>query len=258
MSNDGRHEIFIAAPDDVDVRALLCGRGEAIEAGLSIIDTDLPIAGLGAVDVVAIDARRRLVIADFAGGRESGLAGRALAHARWFRDNLPIVRRMYQLWNVRWDAPPRVVWVAAAPRRGRDGAGAAEEPAADSLAREGIERIVARRIRARDGREALLLDAESPAGESSEAPGIERAAFAPAIAPALAPSPTPASRSAGPARPSSGTPRGAAPPVAPSPRAGASRMESYRRELGLTEEEFAEFFRAPGAARPAPERGVRF
>ncbi len=224
----GGLDVFVPVEGDVDVRALLIARGEAIEPGLSVIDGDLPIAGLGAVDLVAIDAERRLVIVDLAGRGEAGLDGRPVAHARWFRENVAIVRRMYQLWNVRWEAPPRMIWISSdADPRAEDG-GRSDEAAAGVP----IERISVHLARTREGREALFLDPKSSrrrASDRSEA------------SPRYSMSETPVAARAA-----------AWEPLDTTDDAIIPRAEAYRREIGLTSEELAEFFADPGAA---PRRG---
>ena len=279
-------DIFVPVALDLDARALFEGRGEAIEPGLSIIDTQVPIAGLGEVDLVGIDAARRLVVIDLAGAGEAAEEDRALAHATWFRDNLPVVRRMYQLWNVRWDAPIRIVWISGEPIGSRE---------SETAEGEGfvLDRLVVTPMRTRDGREAVFLSSSMPPATVAHAP-IAR------VAPAARPIRTPALReievTATPASPragrqaaefasdATGVPDARASRPARTKadlveeeaswgeefRAGANdfhgegasvegaplRGEAYRRELGLTQDEFTEFFVGPRvAARPAQGGG---
>ncbi len=296
-------DIFVPAAFDLDARALFEGRGETIEPGLSIIDAEVPIAGAGEVDLVAIDATRRLVVIDLApaGAGASADEARALAHAEWFRDNLPVVRRMYQLWNVRWEAPIRVVWISGSASASRGAPQGGGEDAGFVF-----ERLVAVSMRTRDGREAVFLAAPSAAVPAeATAPSVPAAPVSPRAArPAapVAPAPAPARFAPVPPRP---RPSALAEievtsaPAAPRARGGQTsrpeagrvghesfrgdgirsgendheeefrdagahfdgaplRGEAYRRELGLTQEEFAEFFVGPKtAARPAQGGGVR-
>jgi hypothetical protein len=261
-------DIFVPAALDVDVRALFEGRGEALEQGLSIIDTSVPIAGLGDVDLVGIDASRRLVVIDLAGPGAD--AARALAHGVWFRDNLPIVRRMYQLWNVRWDAPIRVVFVSGGPIA----SGALAPPAgAGDTAGFALERILAVPMRTRDGREAIFL-AAAPALPAAAAAPDARSREGAAPAPGHAASRSAGAVPAGPRPPAHGEIEVTSMPTPPRAAFGAGdsdfqeggasvegaplRGEAYRRELGLTQDEFAEFFVGPRtAARPAQGGGDR-
>ncbi len=291
-----QRDIFVPAALDLDARALFEGRGETIEPGLSIIDAEVPIAGVGEVDLVAIDASRRLVVIDLAGAGEGADEERAFAHAEWFRDNLPVVRRMYQLWNVRWDAPIRVVWISGGPSASRGSPAGEGEDAGFAF-----ERLLAVPMRTRDGREAVFLTTPSGAISAEvaapSAPVPLRAARPTApVAPARFAPVAAVARAAPPTRPSAlveievtATPASPRARGAQSSRPEASRVEhesfrgegirsaendiheegvhvedaplrgeAYRRELGLTQVEFAEFFVGPKtAARPAQGGGVR-
>lgn len=250
MVKPGVMEIFAPFAGTIDLRDLLAGRGESIETGLSIIDADVPIAGIGTVDLVGIDSARRLVVIDLAASGETD-ERRVLAHAAWFRENLPIVRRMYQLWNVRWDMPSRLVWVSTLPATG---ASIAARPGHDSAL--AVERMTAVAIRTHDGREAVLLTSgasaqiaawsQPAAAERKEEPSAPRRA-----------TPTAESRReiGGAVREKEEKEEGGENAQRPSPSEVSTRGEAYRRELGLTPDEFAEFFTGPGLASRAPQGG---
>lgn len=260
-------DIFFEARGVIDLREVLKGRGDAVEPALSIIDSELAIARAGVVDWIALDASRRLVIADVEGAPPDDIAARLAEHVRWFAENTAVVRRMYQLWNVDWEAPLRALGIVSAQRAASLGARAPEFAAHRPLV--AVDFIVARAVSTRDGRMALVLaPLAEPSPASAAAPGAPRVA--------RAPSSVSRSEEISPAEPSA-----AGLAVQPAERvfsrntntggthdrrsqivryAGQervlSREETYRRELGLTQEEFAEFFEGSGAlARLEPKGG---
>ena len=80
-------EVYFESQGGVDLRDALRGRGDTFEPGLLIVDTDLPIAGTGTVDWVALDAQRNLVIADIEGSAPDDVFARVRSHAEWFAAN---------------------------------------------------------------------------------------------------------------------------------------------------------------------------
>jgi len=269
-------DVFFESRGAIDLREALRGRGDCVEPALSIIDSDLPIANAGAVDWIALDGARRLVIADVEGAAPDDVVSRLAAHVRWFAENLAVVRRMYQLWNVDWEQPIRALGVVGAQRAAALDARAPEFDAhRETVA---AEFIAARVVSTRDGRTAVVL---SPLGERAP-----RSSRAPASAPAaVAGATSVAPRSPNPISSQSHSPREMSSlglSVHPAERvfsrntttggthdrrsqivryAGQervlSREETYRRELGLTQEEFAEFFEGSSALTRLEPKGGR-
>jgi hypothetical protein len=248
-------EIFFDAPHAPDLAFILQGRGAAIEPGLSVIDADLPIAGLRDVDLVAIDSQRRLVVVSVARPGEAALPAQAAAQAQWFVANLPIVKRMYQLWNVDWESSQRTVCVV--PHGEEEDRSKTESPEARAK-KPRVEVIEARLVRTREGREAIYLSARGVVRRSGALDGADRsdvrelAPIAVAARGFAQGPPAAAARTRVDVR--AARPSGAEKeqnrrhePVLP---AG----EAYRRELGLTREEFREFFPGP-AVEERPTRG---
>ena len=75
------------------------------------------VPGAGIIDWIALDSQRNLVIADIEGAAPDDVFTRVVAHAQWFAANSAIVRRMYQVWNVSWDAPIRALCVFRSEHR---------------------------------------------------------------------------------------------------------------------------------------------
>lgn len=247
-------QVYFEAHGDVDLRETLRGRGDMLEAGLSIIDTELPIPGAGIIDWVALDSQRNLVIADIEGAAPDDVFTRIVAHAQWFASNPAIVRRMYQVWNVSWDAPIRALCVFRSEHRLElDKRGFDPKIEGGGIV---IEMVVGQLVRARDGREAIVL---STLGASPAA--AQRSVPVPATesqrdADSKIPSPRAREAPAIVSQPAErvftrNTTRGGNPGNNSRTMMHAgqervlSREEAYRRELGLTHEEFAEFFEGP-------------
>ena len=83
-----------------------------LEEGLRSIDTNLPCDPCGVIDVVAVDAARRLVIIDFDVARNDALLLRGLDHVDWAAHNMGNLRRMYPGVDVSRD--PRLFLLAPA------------------------------------------------------------------------------------------------------------------------------------------------
>jgi hypothetical protein len=245
-------QVYFEARGDVDLREALRGRGDVLEAGLSIIDTELPIPNAGIIDWIALDSQRNLVIADVEGAAPDDVFTRIVAHAQWFASNSAIVRRMYQVWNVSWDAPIRALCVFRAEHRTE-----LEKRGFNPKIEGGgivIEMVVGQLVRARDGREAIILStfgASSAAAQRSlAAPEPRREADSKMPAPRERESPAIVSQPAERVF-TRNTTRGGNPGNNSRTMMHAgqervlSREEAYRRELGLTHEEFAEFFEGP-------------
>lgn len=66
-----------------------------IEEGVRIIDQDMPVPSLGAVDLVAEDVRGRLVLISFAASIDPDALGRSLIRTDWASQSLDLLGHMY-------------------------------------------------------------------------------------------------------------------------------------------------------------------
>ncbi len=261
-------DVFFESPGTINLRETLKGRGDAVEPALSIIDSDLPIANAGVVDWIALDVRRRLVIADVEGEAPDDVIARLAAHVQWFSENLAVVRRMYQLWNVNWEESIRAIGVVHSERAKSLSAHTSELHAyRDTVA---VEIICARVVSTRDGRTAVVLSTRSePTAHAAPALGATTVAklapipvhtqeHLPTEMSSLGLSVQPAERVFSRNTTTGGTHDRHSQLVRYAGQERVlSREETYRRELGLTLEEFAEFFEGPSAPTRLEPKGGR-
>lgn len=100
-------------PDRTHLLAFLAREAETLEAGLRILDTGLPCEGCGEIDLLAVDAARRLAVVDVeTGSADDRLLLRGLAHFDWVTRNAPVLRRMYAAQAADLSLRPRVLLVA--------------------------------------------------------------------------------------------------------------------------------------------------
>ncbi|MFN0152587.1 MAG: hypothetical protein ACKVU1_17935 [bacterium] len=261
-------DVFFESPGAIDLRATLKGRGDAVEPALSIIDSELPIANAGTVDWIALDVRRRLVIADVEGAAPDDVVTRLAAHVQWFSENLPIVRRMYQLWNVNWEEPIRALGVVQSDRAKSINAQGHEFHAYRNAV--AVEIICARIVSTRDGRTAVVLSSRAELAPHATPPSAPTRVEHPAPIPiptsehlpeeisSLGLSVQPAERVFSRNTTTGGTHDRHSQFVRYAGQERVlSREETYRRELGLTQEEFAEFFEGPSAPTRLEPKGGR-
>lgn len=100
-------------PDRAPLLEFLAREVETLEAGLRVLDTGLPCDGCGEIDLLAVDAARRLAIVDVeTGAADDRLLLRGLAHFDWMTRNVPILQRMYPAHAADFSLRPRVLLVA--------------------------------------------------------------------------------------------------------------------------------------------------
>jgi len=84
----------------------------ALEAGLRGIDSEIPCAPGGEIDLIAIDRANLLTIIDFDTTSNDDLLLRGLDHFDWVVGNLPNVRRMYRGRPINFSRDPRLFLLA--------------------------------------------------------------------------------------------------------------------------------------------------
>jgi hypothetical protein len=95
-----------------DVAAALREFEGALEAGLRVIDSDIPCGQVGAMDFVAIDRAGLLAVIDFETASSDDLLLRGLDHVDWVIGNLPNLRRMYRGQAINFSLEPRLFLLA--------------------------------------------------------------------------------------------------------------------------------------------------
>ena len=83
----------------------------ALEPGLSLLDRRFP-AGQTVVDLLALDARRGLVVVLAGSGSDPGLLVQAFEAYGWCRDNGTLFDRLFPAARVDAGAPPRIILLA--------------------------------------------------------------------------------------------------------------------------------------------------
>ena len=84
----------------------------ALEEGLRGIDSEVPCAPCGEIDLIAIDRANQLTIIDFDTTSNDELLLRGLSHFDWVVGNLPNVRRMYRGQAINFSQEPRLFLLA--------------------------------------------------------------------------------------------------------------------------------------------------
>ncbi len=231
----------------VDLEEILLRDLEAIETGLTLVASSVPLPRLGRIHALATDGRGRLVLLRFARRAGARTILRALAQWEWIASGREFLNAVARLEEIDLVTPPRVLVVAAVlPRSSRRLVARIRDPRIEmfraTLVSDGTRRGVlvdamasrasaARRSEAPDPGPAARA-ADRPASRE-EAP-VTRGAH-PAPAPAIVtPTPAPAARPAG-AAGTAGT-------------TGTMTLDPVK----LTPEEIAEFRRlATAPDRPA-------
>jgi hypothetical protein len=78
-----------------ELKAVISEGMANIEEGVRIIDQDMPVPSLGAVDLVAEDVRGRLVLITFAVNVDPDALGNSLIRADWALHSLDLLGHMY-------------------------------------------------------------------------------------------------------------------------------------------------------------------
>jgi hypothetical protein len=84
----------------------------ALEVGMKTMDANIPCEPLGEIELLALDWRNQLAIAEFDDSPNEGLLLRGLAHSDWIVRNVPNLRRMYQNHPVNFSLEPRLLLIA--------------------------------------------------------------------------------------------------------------------------------------------------
>jgi len=84
----------------------------ALEEGLRAIDSEVPCAPCGEIDLIAIDRANLLTIIDFETTSNDDLLLRGLSHFDWVVGNLANVRRMYRGQAINFSQEPRLFLLA--------------------------------------------------------------------------------------------------------------------------------------------------
>ena len=92
--------------------SLLRRQSSALEDGLKVIDTNLPCAMLGCLDLVALGSAGQITLIEIDERANDGLLLRGISHYDWIVRNMPIVRRMYAAHSVNYALQPRLLLMA--------------------------------------------------------------------------------------------------------------------------------------------------
>jgi hypothetical protein len=84
----------------------------ALEEGLRWIDTAIPCAPCGEIDLLAIDRASQLTVVDFDLTSGDDLLLRGLGHLDWLVSNVPNLRRMFRGHPINFSLPPRLFLLA--------------------------------------------------------------------------------------------------------------------------------------------------
>jgi hypothetical protein len=92
--------------------SLLNRNASALEAGMHVIDADLPCDSYGCLDLLAVDSFSNLVLIEVDVEQNDGALLRGIGHHDWFQRNQPIVQRMYWVRQINFSVYPRLFLVA--------------------------------------------------------------------------------------------------------------------------------------------------
>jgi hypothetical protein len=92
--------------------SLLNSSPAALEAGMRVIDLNIPCEPYGPIDLLAVDGLSQITIIDVDTSANDAMLLRAVCHFDWLLRNMPIVRRMYRGNVINFSAHPRIVLVA--------------------------------------------------------------------------------------------------------------------------------------------------
>ncbi len=84
----------VSSPPLSDIRELIKGRPDSIEAGLVSVDFDLFIPSVGEIDLVAV-SNGRLVMASIFGELTADHLGKAAGIRQWSQENQTVLKRVY-------------------------------------------------------------------------------------------------------------------------------------------------------------------
>jgi len=85
---------------------------DTLEAGLRVLDANVPCGLWAAIDLLAIDRADQLTVIDFDETLDEVLLIRGLGHCGWLADHLAVVRRLYPDSVINASLPPRLVLLA--------------------------------------------------------------------------------------------------------------------------------------------------
>lgn len=101
-----------AAMNREQLISLLNSSAAALEAGMRVIDLNIPCEPYGPIDLLAVDGTGQLAIIDVDTSANDAMLLRAVCHFDWLLRNMPIVRRMYRGNVINFSSHPRIVLVA--------------------------------------------------------------------------------------------------------------------------------------------------
>jgi hypothetical protein len=91
---------------------LIKGAPAALEAGMKLIDSDIPCDVSGNIELLALDSANNLAIIELDENPNEGLLLRGIGHFDWVSRNAPIVRQMHQGQVINLALQPRLFLVA--------------------------------------------------------------------------------------------------------------------------------------------------
>src|SRR5438552_1908154 len=100
----------LEVPDLSNLEKLVAENIEGIEPGLRVIDARLCL-GQAAIDLVALDARKALVLVALDFAADEGLLLRVMDAYSWCREYPDTLRRLYPMANVSATRPPRILFI---------------------------------------------------------------------------------------------------------------------------------------------------
>ena len=92
--------------------ALIRRQSGSVEDGMKVIDTNLPCAILGSIDLLALSSAGQITIIEVDERPNDGLLLRGISHVDWIVRNMPIVRRMYPGQSINYALQPRLLLMA--------------------------------------------------------------------------------------------------------------------------------------------------
>src|SRR5207245_1722946 len=100
----------LEVPDLSNLEKLVAENIEGIEPGLRVIDARVCL-GQAAIDLVALDARKALVLVALDFAADEGLLLRVMDAYSWCREYPDTLRRLYPMANVSATRPPRILFI---------------------------------------------------------------------------------------------------------------------------------------------------
>ena len=87
-------------------------RKEALEEGLTSIDSEIACPPCGQIDLLGLSRSNQLTIIAFNTNADEWLLIRGLGHVDWVTRNMPIIRRLYPSHTIDYSLPPALMLVA--------------------------------------------------------------------------------------------------------------------------------------------------